>query len=84
MKRLDPRGEGPLMPVLFLVILGALAYAGYVYLWPMVAGTDKPSQQTSSTDPTPTPETKGTLAGSPAAQQVQGAQAAGELMGSGR
>ena len=85
MKHFDQKGEGPLIPILLLCLFGGLIYAGYIYLWPLVAGTDKPPAQAASIDATPTPgEAKGTLASSPAAQQVQGAQAAGELLGSGR
>ena len=80
MKKLDSKGEGPLMPVLIVVILAGLAYAGYVYIWPMVSG---PSSQPSVAQVTPTPggEQK---AGSMAGAAVQGAQAAGDLLSSGR
>jgi flagellar basal body-associated protein FliL len=79
MKKLNSKGEGPLIPVLIIVILAGLAYAGYVYLWPMLSG---PSSQPSLAQVTPTPgEAK---AGSMAGAAVQGAQAAGDLLSSGR
>lgn len=85
MGNLGQKCEGPFRAILLLCLLAGLAYACYIYLWPTVAGNDKPILQTASTDVTSTPgEGKGTSAGSPAAQQVQGAQAAGELLGIGR
>ena len=76
---INQKGEGALKTVLLLFILVGAAYAGYVYLWPMLSG---PGSQATSAGPTPTPgEAK---AGSPAAAAVQGAQAAGELYSSGR
>ena len=71
-------GEGMVQNLLFLIVLAGLGYAGYVYLWPMVAGPGTPKTQTAAPaagDPKP---------GSMAGAAVQGAAAAGELYSSGR
>jgi hypothetical protein len=75
----NQKGEGMVKALLFLVVLGAAGYAGYVYLWPLVAGADKPAASAPSTVNGGQP-----MAGSPAAAAVQGSEAAGEVMGSGR
>ena len=79
MKRLDQKGEGMVSNLIVLVVLIALGYVGYVYLWPMAVKADN----TQSANATPVPA-KDAPAGSPAAGMVQGAQAAGEVLGSGR
>ena len=79
MKTISQKGEGALKTILLLFVFAGAAYAGYVFLWPMLSG---PDSQAASAGPTPTPgEAK---AGSPAAAAVQGAQAAGDLYSSGR
>jgi len=66
--------------LLILLILGAAGYAGYFYLWPMVGGgNNTPAASAPSTLNNGQP-----IAGSAAGAAVQGAQAAGEVMGSGR
>lgn len=75
----NQKGEGMVKVLLFVLILGAAGYAGYVYLWPMVAGGDKPAASAPSTINGGQP-----MSGSPAAAAVQGSEAAGEVMGSGR
>ena len=78
----NQKGEGMVKILLVLLILGAAGYAGYVYLWPMVAGGDKPA----ASAPTPVAALNGgqPIAGSMSGAAVQGSQAAGEIMGSGR
>ena len=78
----NQKGEGLVKAILMLALLAVAGYFGYQYLWPMVNGSGG-NNPTALAQGTPTPG-DGTVAGSPAAQQVQGAQAAGELMGSGR
>ncbi|HVZ81093.1 MAG TPA: hypothetical protein VHE12_09930 [bacterium] len=79
MKRLDQKGEGMVMNLILLAVVVALGYVGYVYLWPMV---DKPGT-TQASNATPVPG-KDAPAGSPAAGMVQGAEAAGDVLSSGR
>lgn len=76
MKRLGQKGEGMVQNLLFILVLAGLGYAGYVYLWPMVAGPEPAAAGT--------PAAGGAKAGSPAGAAVQGAAAAGEVYGSGR
>ena len=79
MKTISQKGEGALKTILLLFVLAGAAYAGYVFLWPILSG---PDCQSASAGATPTPgEAK---AGSPAAAAVQGAAAAGEIYSSGR
>jgi hypothetical protein len=75
----NQKGEGMVKTLLFLVILGAAGYAGYVYLWPMVTGGNAPAASAPASINGGKP-----IAGSPAAAAVQGSEAAGEVMGSGR
>ena len=79
MKRLDQRGEGVVSNLIMLVVVIALGYVGYVYLWPMAVKAD--SGQTAAATPVPGRDAP---AGSPAAGMVQGAQAAGDVLSSGR
>jgi hypothetical protein len=76
-RRQSSKAEGQLGLILFIAVLAAIGYFGYKYLWPK----DKPVQavQPKTLDPK-----GGAPSGSLAGQQVQGAQAAGELLGSGR
>ncbi len=75
----NQKGEGMVKTLLFLLILGAAGYAGYVYLWPMVSGGD-----TSAASAPSTLNGGKAIAGSPAGAAVQSSEAAGEVMGSGR
>jgi hypothetical protein len=79
MKKLNQKGEGMVSNIIVLLIVGALGYVGYVYLWPMAVKAD--SGQTTNATPGPLKNTGGS---SPAANMVQGAQAAGEVAASGR
>jgi hypothetical protein len=79
MKRLDQKGEGMVSTIILVVVLAGLGYVGYVYLWPMATKAD--NAKSANTTPVPA---KDAPAGSPAAGMVQGAQAAGEVLGSGR
>ena len=80
MKKIDQRGEGAFSTILLVIFLAGLAYAGYVYLWPMVSGPENPVPQTANSTPVP----GDAKAGSPAAAAVQGAEALGELSSGGR
>lgn len=75
----NQKGDGLLKTLLFLLILGAAGYAGYVYLWPMVAGGNRPAASAPTTINGGKP-----VAASPAGAAVQGSEAAGEVLGSGR
>jgi hypothetical protein len=76
-RRYSSRGEGQIGLVLFIVFIAAVGYFGYKYFWPK----NKPAQVTQ---PKALERDTGAPSGSLAGQQVQGAQAAGELLGSGR
>lgn len=78
MKKINQKGEGMVQNLFFLVVLLALGYVGYVYLWPMVSGPSTSVSQTA------VPATGDPKAGSMAGAAVQGAAAAGEVYGSGR
>jgi hypothetical protein len=70
------KGEGQFGLILFIAFLAAVGYLGYKF-WPK----DKPpvAAQPKALERDGDPK-----AGSLAGQQVQGAQAAGELLGAGR
>ena len=70
---INQKGEGELGLILLIAFFAAIGYFGYKYFWP----ADKPAvaAEKKALDP---------RGGSLAGQQVQGAQAAGELLGSGR
>jgi hypothetical protein len=80
MKNIGQKGEGAFSTILLLVFLAGAAYAGYVYLWPMVSGSEKSAPPTAESTPVP----GGAKASSPAGAAVQGAEALGELSSGGR
>jgi len=73
----NEKGEGMLVNLIMLAFLAAGAYFAFIYFWPKAGVSDKPSSATAT-------PSGGPIAVSPAGQQVQGAQAAGDLMGAGR
>lgn len=76
------KGEGIIGLLIFLAVVAGIGYGVYVYFNPTPTGSGATGQEVSAT---PTPSNgNGAQAGSPAGAAVQGAQAAGELMGSGR
>ena len=76
-RRHNSKGEGQLGLIIFIAFLAAVGYFGWKYFWPK----DKPAQ---AEQPKALDANAGARAGSPAAAAVQGAEAAGELLGSGR
>lgn len=42
MKKLNQKGEGMVSNIIALIVVGALGYVGYVYLWPMAVKADNP------------------------------------------
>ncbi len=84
MKKINQKGEGMVSTILILIVLAGAGYAGYVYLWPMVSGSDKPVPQAASAEVTPTPSETTGKAGGMAGAAVQAGQAAGDLYSSGR
>ena len=79
MEKLDQKGGGMVTNLILLAALVGLGYVAYAYLWPMAVKADSGQ----ATNGTPVPA-KDAPAGSPAAGMVQGAQAAGDVMSSGR
>ena len=83
MKKINQKGEGLVSTLLILALLAGAGYAGYVYLWPMVSGPDKPAPAAAA-QVTPVPAESTGKAGGMAAAAVQAGQAAGDLYSSGR
>ncbi|HUO56883.1 MAG TPA: hypothetical protein VMV05_01785 [bacterium] len=83
MKTINRKGGGLVGTLIMVLLLAGLAWGAYYFFFNGNGANPSQTASTASGDPTPTPSSE-PKAGSLAGAAVQGAQAAGEVLGSGR